>query len=102
LTSTVIGNQIQKNRATVSTSAKDLLAQQNSVTRVISVKLKQTDQGLEVILKTPAGTERLVPLIFPEGNNLERSLLTVTIALDSRVKIIINSFPKTSLWKPFP
>jgi iron complex outermembrane recepter protein len=80
LTSAVIGNQIQKNRDPVSTSAKDLLAQQNPVIRVTGVELKQTDQGLEVILKTAGGGERLVPLILPEGNNLVIDLLDATLA----------------------
>ncbi|MEY2831537.1 MAG: hypothetical protein RLZZ574_795 [Cyanobacteriota bacterium] len=80
-TSAVTGNQIQKTRQTVSTSAKDLLAQQNPVTRVTGVEVKQTDRGLEVILKTAAGGERLVPLILPEGNKLAIDLLDVTLAL---------------------
>ena len=60
-------NNIQQERKGESTiSAKDLLAQQNP-TRVTGVELNQTDKGLQVILETAAGSERLVPLILPEG-----------------------------------
>jgi iron complex outermembrane receptor protein len=82
-TSAVVVNQIQKTRQTVSTSAKDLLAQQNPVTRVTGVEVKQTDRGLEVILKTAAGGERLVPLILPEGNKLAIDILDATLALST-------------------
>jgi hypothetical protein len=44
----------------------DLLAQSNPITRVTGVEVKQTKKGLEVILKTAAGGQRLVPLILPE------------------------------------
>mgnify|MGYP003546441029 FL=1 len=81
LTSAVVVNQIQKTHQTVSTSAKDLFAQQNPVTRVTGVEVKQTDRGLEVILKTAAGGERLVPLILPEGNKLAIDILDATLAL---------------------
>lgn len=90
-TSAVVVNQIQPTRQTVSISAKDLLAQQNPVTRVTGVKVKQTDRGLEVILKTAAGGERLVPLILPEGNKLAIDLLDVTLALPTG-----NEFRKTN------
>jgi hypothetical protein len=52
----------------VSTSAADLLAQSN-LTPVT---------GLEAILKTAAGRQKLVPLILPEGNNLVIDLLDAT------------------------
>jgi iron complex outermembrane receptor protein len=68
-------------RQRISTSATDLLAQQNPVTRVTGVEVKQTESGLEVILKTAAGSQRLVPLILPEGNNLVIDLLDATMAL---------------------
>jgi iron complex outermembrane recepter protein len=71
-------------RHQVSTSAKDLLAQQNKVTRVTGVELNQTNKGLEVILKTAAGGQRLVPLILPEGNNLVIDILDVTLAFSIR------------------
>lgn len=38
------------------------------VTRVTGVEVIQTESGLELVLKTVAGSERLVPLILPEGN----------------------------------
>jgi iron complex outermembrane recepter protein len=68
----------------VSTSAIDLLAQQNKITRVTGVKLNQTDKGLEVILKTVAGSQRLVPLILPEGNKLVIDILDATLAFSIR------------------
>jgi hypothetical protein len=47
------------------------LAQSSQLTqtRVTGVEVKQTPRGLELILKTVAGSERLVPLILPEGND---------------------------------
>ena len=57
-------------------AGKPLLAQ--GVTRVTGVELNQTDDGLEVILETAAG-EQLVPLIFPEGNNLVVEILDATL-----------------------
>ncbi|PSB06781.1 TonB-dependent siderophore receptor, partial [Pleurocapsa sp. CCALA 161] len=71
-------------RQTVSTSATDLLAQQNKITRVTGIELNQTNQGLEVILKTLAGSQRLVPLILPEGNNLVIDLLDATLGFSIR------------------
>jgi iron complex outermembrane recepter protein len=68
---------------TTSTSAKDLLAQ-NTITRVTGVEIKQTDKGLELILKTVAGSERLVPLILPEGNDLVIEILDATLAFAIR------------------
>jgi hypothetical protein len=59
-----------------------LIAQ--GVTRVTRVELNQTDKGLEVILKTSAGGQRLVPLILPEGNKLVIDLLDATLAFGIR------------------
>ncbi|WP_222427037.1 TonB-dependent siderophore receptor [Hyella patelloides] len=62
------------------TSASYLLAQQNSaIVRVTAVELNQTDNKLEVILKTSAGSERLVPLILPEGKELVIDILDATL-----------------------
>jgi iron complex outermembrane receptor protein len=44
--------QIKETQSQISTSAQDLLAQQNPVTRVTGIEVKQTDKGLEIILKT--------------------------------------------------
>ena len=66
-------------RHKVSTSARDLLAQSN-LTPVTKVEVNPTDKGLEVILTTAAGGQRLVPLIFPEGNNLVIDILDATLA----------------------
>ena len=62
--------------------ARDLLAQ--GMTRVTGVEVIQTDEGLELVLKTVAGSERLVPLIVPEGNDLVIDLLDATLAFSIR------------------
>ncbi|MEM8672881.1 MAG: TonB-dependent siderophore receptor [Cyanobacteria bacterium P01_G01_bin.67] len=66
----------------ISYSATDLLAQ--GVTRVTGVEVIQTDEGLELVLKTVAGSERLVPLIVPEGNDLVIDILDATLAFAIR------------------
>jgi iron complex outermembrane recepter protein len=76
--------QIKEIQPQISTSAQDLLAQQNSVTRVTEVEINQTDQRLKVILKTAAGGEKLVPLILPEENNLVVDILDATLASSIR------------------
>jgi iron complex outermembrane recepter protein len=84
-------NQLIIEKAIASTSAKDLLEQgarrqnlaqnpQQTLTRVTGVELKQTDSGLEVILTTAAGSQKLVPLILPEGKNLVIDILDATLA----------------------
>ena len=70
-------------RQKVSTSALDLLAQQNGMTEVTGVRFNQTDNGLQVILETGTG-QQLVPLILPEGNNLVIDILDATLALPTR------------------
>jgi iron complex outermembrane recepter protein len=65
------------------TSAVDLLAQGN-LTRVTGVEVNQTNKGLEVILKTAVGGQRLVPLILPEGNTLAIDLLDATLGFSIR------------------
>lgn len=80
-------------RQEVSTSATDLLLTlkdtashiaQAPVTRVTGVEVNQTNQGLEVILKTAAGGQRLVPLILPEGNNLVIDILDANLGFSIR------------------
>lgn len=80
----IANNKIQLTRPTISTSAIDLLAQKNSITRVTGVELKQTDSGLQVTVNTATGGQKLVPLILPVGNKLEIDLLDVTLALPIR------------------
>ena len=66
-----------------SLSAQDLLAQETSQAQVIQVtgvELQQTDKGLEIVFQTLTG-QKLVPLIFPEGNNLVIEILDATLAL---------------------
>ena len=75
-----IENTPLRNGASIST--KNLLAQ--GVTRITGVEVKQTPQGLELILVTAAGSERLVPLILPEGNNLVIDVLDATLAFSIR------------------
>jgi iron complex outermembrane receptor protein len=60
---------------------RNLIAQ--GITRVEGVQVNQTDQGLELILETAVGEQKLVPLILPEGNNLIIDLLDATLALPS-------------------
>jgi iron complex outermembrane receptor protein len=79
----VEGLQVQGNRGvetgenSVNTTS-NLIAQ--GITRVTGVEVKQTDSGLEVILTTAAGSERLVPLILPEGKDLVIDILDATLA----------------------
>ena len=61
----------------------DLLAQDN-LTRVTGVEIVQTESGLELVLKTVAGSERLIPLILPEGNDLVIDILDATLAFSIR------------------
>ncbi|MEL6440938.1 MAG: TonB-dependent siderophore receptor [Cyanobacteria bacterium J06621_8] len=68
--------------ARVSKSASDLLAQ--GETRVTGVEVVPTESGLELILKTAAGSERLVPLIVPEENDLVIDILNATLAFSIR------------------
>lgn len=63
-------------------TAADLLAQ--GVTRVTGVEVNRTESGLELILKTVAGSERLVPLILPEGNDLVIDILDATLGFSVR------------------
>lgn len=60
----------------------DLIAQ--GVTRITGVEIIQTEEGLELILETVAGSERLVPLILPEGNDLVIDILDATLAFNLR------------------
>ena len=54
------------------------------VTRVIGVTVNQTESGLELILETATRSERLVPLILPQGNNLIIDILDATLAFSIR------------------
>ncbi|MGL5833217.1 MAG: TonB-dependent receptor plug domain-containing protein, partial [Waterburya sp.] len=56
----------------------------NQLTKVTGVELKQTPTELQLILKTPPGQAKLVPLILPEGNNLVVDLLDATLAFSIR------------------
>jgi hypothetical protein len=82
-------------RQVVSTSARDLLEQeargqelaqnpQQALTRVTGVEVKPTPSGVQVILKTPSGQPKLVPLILPDGNNLVVEILDATLAFSIR------------------
>ncbi len=72
-----------KNVLPVEQTSNPLLAQSNQ-TRVTGVEIKQTNSGLEVILKTATGAERLVPLILPEENNLVIDILDATLGFSIR------------------
>ena len=67
----------------VKNTAADLLAQGN-LTRVTGIEIDRTELGLEVILETAAGSERLVPLILPEGNDLVIDILDATLGFELR------------------
>ena len=62
--------------------ASDLIVQ--GVTQVTGVTVNQTAEGLELILETVAGSERLVPLILPQGNDLVIDILDATLAFSIR------------------
>jgi iron complex outermembrane recepter protein len=74
----------EQSNSQISTSAGDLLAQQNTITRITGVEIEQTQKGLQIILKTVAGSQKLVPLILPEGNNLVIDILDATLAFAIR------------------
>ena len=57
---------------------------QNNLTRVTGIELERSNDGLQVVLKTAAGSERLVPLIVPQGNNLVIDLLDAKLAFSVR------------------
>ncbi len=63
-------------------TAADLMAQR--VTKVTGVEVDRTEAGLELILETAAGSEKLVPLILPEGNNLVIEVLDATLDLPNK------------------
>ncbi|MEM8674918.1 MAG: TonB-dependent siderophore receptor [Cyanobacteria bacterium P01_G01_bin.67] len=63
-------------------TAADLIAQ--GMTRVTEVEVIQTEKGLELVIKTVVGSERLVPLILPEGNDLVIDILDATLAFSIR------------------
>ncbi|MEM9274136.1 MAG: TonB-dependent siderophore receptor [Cyanobacteria bacterium P01_F01_bin.143] len=68
-------------------SAAELIAQSN-LTSIIGIEFKQTAEGLEVILKTAAGGERLVPLIIAEDKDLVVEILDATLGLALRNGVI--------------
>lgn len=80
-----INQKNSQKKALISSAEKDwettsnLIAQ--GITQVTGVQVNQTRKGLELILKTAAGEQKLVPLILPEGNNLVIDLLDATLAL---------------------
>jgi iron complex outermembrane recepter protein len=90
------------------TSAADLLAQDN-LTRVTAIEVNQTESGLELVLKTAAGGQKLVPLILPEGNDLVIDILDATLAFAIRngiteldpapgiTQITVNPAPENSI-----
>ena len=79
----VLSAEVQRrDKACLVCTAADLIAQ--SVTRVTGVEVIQTEEGLELVLETVAGSERLVPLILPEGNDLVIDILDATLAFSIR------------------
>jgi iron complex outermembrane recepter protein len=60
------------------------LTQSSQLTRITEVEIQQTPKGFELILKTVAGSERLVPLILPEGKDLVIEITDATLAFSIR------------------
>jgi iron complex outermembrane recepter protein len=87
----VIDTKRIKSQQLILTSAKDLLAQQTNITRVTGVEVNQTNKGLEVVLQTAARSQKLVPLILPEGNKLVIDLLDAALGFS-----ISNGVTKTN------
>ncbi|MEM8779298.1 MAG: TonB-dependent siderophore receptor [Cyanobacteria bacterium P01_G01_bin.49] len=80
----------------ISSSAKDLFLKdtsiditQSNLTSITGIKIDRTNKGLKVILTTEG--QRLVPIIFPEGNNLVIDILDATLA-----PAIKDGFAKTN------
>jgi iron complex outermembrane recepter protein len=100
------GVRSQKSKVTSQRLAQN---SQQTLTRVTGVEVKQTDKGLELILKTAAGSERLVPLILSERNDLVIDILDATLAFGIRngvekvnpaegiTKITVNKVDKSSI-----
>jgi iron complex outermembrane receptor protein len=85
LTDLVAKNQQldSSHRDLYSTSAQNLLAQDNlstNLVRVTGIDLKQTDGGLELILETATG-QKLQPSIQSQGNTVTVDLLDAVLAL---------------------
>ena len=75
--------------------ASVLIAQK--ITRVTGIELEQTNNGLQVIFKTVAGSKRLVPLILPQGNSLAIDILDATLGFSIRNGITeVNPTPGIS------
>ncbi|NJO98762.1 MAG: TonB-dependent receptor plug domain-containing protein [Pleurocapsa sp. CRU_1_2] len=53
-------------------------------TEVTGVEIDRTAEGLELILETTAESDKLVPLILPEGKDLVIEVLDATLALPER------------------
>ncbi|MGF1540839.1 MAG: TonB-dependent siderophore receptor [Pleurocapsa sp.] len=74
-------------------TAIDIMAQSDLI-RITGVQINQTTEGLELVLETSAGGQKLVPLILPEGNNLVVEFLDTTLAFSIRNGITkINPAP---------
>ena len=72
-----LGRMYDNGESSKMTASQTPIAQSN-LTSVTGVKIDRSGKGLEVILTTTGG--KLVPLIFPEGNNLVIDLLDATLA----------------------
>ena len=80
--------RLQSNGELLEIASPTHIAQSN-LTSITGVKVDRTSKGLEVILTTRG--KKLVPLIFPEGNNLVVDILDATLA-----PAIQNGFTKTN------
>lgn len=80
---------IKKSDRLSAETTSNLIAQ--GITSVEGVQVKQTEAGLELILETAAGGQKLVPLILPEGNNLVIDLLDATLSSSIRNGVTKNN-----------
>ena len=87
---------VDSNSQYISNQTADLLAQ--NVTRVTGVEVIQTENGLKLILETITGSERLIPLIVPKGNDLVIDILDAALAFSIRNGVTeLNPAPGISM-----
>ncbi len=75
-----IDNSVKVNRDPQARRKPNRLLVQNNIAEVIGVKLKSTAEGVELTLETKTG-QKLIPLIFGDGNNLIIDILDAVLAL---------------------
>ncbi|MEM9275191.1 MAG: TonB-dependent siderophore receptor [Cyanobacteria bacterium P01_F01_bin.143] len=81
-----LANESERDKSLPRNTATNLVAQR--ITRVAGVEVTQTKEGLELVLETAAGNERLVPLFVSQGNDLIIDILDATLAFELRNGVI--------------